>query len=818
MPLSEVLLVSMGLLTIAMVAAGLFRHFSIPYTVLLVVIGLGLSELTKTWHWLTPLQEFRLTPDLVFFVFLPALIFESGLSLDARQLIKDLAPVLTLAIPALLISTFLVGAGVWFLVDIHFVVALLFGALISATDPVAVVTIFKELGAPLRLNVLVEGESLFNDATAIVVFGILLAMIVGGTNFSLVNSGTALLEFVRVFMGGVLVGAILGLFVSELLFRLQCQASAVITMSLVAAYGSFIIGEHVLHVSGVMATVSAAVILNVYGLTRIPGNIKPILSETWEFVGLVANSFLFLLVGLSIDASSLITHSGLILAVVCIVLLARAATIYTLVPVTTRLFKLPKVSMGERHIMWWGGLKGGLAIAIVLSIPESLPSRDLLINLTLGVVLFTLMVNAWSIRPLMKKLKLDQLTDDEQAELEEGYAHARQSSHDMLTEYQDLGLVTKDLALQLKQDIDETLSSNPCHFKPSSAQRKIYLASLRVEMDTVNQLYTAGIISQYTLTDIRHTLQLDRDLYDASTNDAEGSSGVVKLNIFQAFEMWLLKYLREKNWAAKWFGHYQMTRLNQRIQRSVAGVVMCQAVLDFLQSQDDLKSNEMPQAIQRVQQRLQRRQENLVTLSKEFPLFYDALIQDIFSCAAFKTAQLKVGDDYHRGNIGIKAFSIVVKKIEAVLNNKTSAASSVSLYGDVSVIERISALSLFKSLSKKGALELSLHAQRVAFLKRDIIIGQGEKGDALYLLERGTVQVSIKTENGDVKNLEELGPGDVFGETALLGDHVRTATITAQSAVTLLRLTRKDVLKAAGQCEDVKKCLEELRDAHWPVS
>ncbi|MBL4762319.1 MAG: cation:proton antiporter, partial [Gammaproteobacteria bacterium] len=341
MPLSEVLLISMGLLTIAIVAAGLFRDFSIPYTVLLVVIGLGLSELTKTWHWLMPLQEFRLTPDLVFFVFLPALIFESGLSLDARQLIKDLAPVLTLAIPALLISTFLVGVGVWLLVDINFIIALLFGALISATDPVAVVTLFKELGAPLRLNVLVEGESLFNDATAIVVFGFLLAMVVDGTHFSLVNSGAALLEFFRVFIGGVLVGVVIGLLVSEILFRLQCQVSAVITMSLVAAYGSFIISEYLLHVSGVMATVFAAIVLNVYGLTRISGDVKPILNETWEFVGLVANSFLFLLVGLSIDASSLITSSGLILVVVCIVLLARAATVYTLLPITTRLFKLP---------------------------------------------------------------------------------------------------------------------------------------------------------------------------------------------------------------------------------------------------------------------------------------------------------------------------------------------------------------------------------------------------------------------------------------------------------------------------------------------
>ena len=408
MPVSEIILISMGLLSLAIITAGLFRRSSIPFTVLLVLIGLALSELSKNIDQLSFLQQFSLTPDLVFFIFLPALIFESGLSLNARQLIKDLAPILTLAIPALLISTTLVGIGAWFLLDINFAVALLFGALISATDPVAVVALFKELGAPMRLNVLVEGESLFNDATAIVVFSILLVIVTQNSTIDAMTTGAAIIEFLRVFIGGVVVGVLIGLVVSELLYRLHSNISAVLSMSIVAAYASFIIGEHLLHVSGVMATVSAAVALNVYGLTRLAANVKPILGETWEFLGLVANSMLFLLVGLSINAVTLWQNLDIILIIVFIVLLARAATVYSLVPATTYFFKLPKISLAERHIMWWGGLKGGLAIAIVLSIPESLADRDLLITLTLGVVLFTLMVNAWSIRPLMKKLNQNQ--------------------------------------------------------------------------------------------------------------------------------------------------------------------------------------------------------------------------------------------------------------------------------------------------------------------------------------------------------------------------------------------------------------------------
>ncbi|MCK4710130.1 MAG: cation:proton antiporter, partial [Gammaproteobacteria bacterium] len=443
MPVAEVILISMALLTIAMLAVGLFKNFSIPYSVLLVAIGIGLSELSQIWSFLLPLHEFKLTPDLVFFVFLPALIFESGLSLDARLLLKNLAPVLTLAVPALLISTTLVGFSVWALLDIDLTIALLFGALISATDPVAVVALFKELGAPHRLNILIEGESLFNDATAIVVFGILLTMALEGSSVTLFSTASAIVEFLRVFLGGALVGLLTGLLVSEMLQRLHSSVSVILTMSIVTAYGGFIIAEHSLHVSGVMATVSSAVTLSVYGLSRITTDVKSILAETWELVALIANSLLFLLVGLSINSTNLLSNLAIILAVVIFVQLARAASVYSLVPLTIRLFKLPVVSLAERHIMWWGGLKGGLAFAIVLSIPESLPGRELLINLTLGVVLFTLLVNAWTIRPLMHKLKLDHLTEDEKIELDQGLKQAIKTSRDMLEEYASLDIIQR---------------------------------------------------------------------------------------------------------------------------------------------------------------------------------------------------------------------------------------------------------------------------------------------------------------------------------------------------------------------------------------
>ena len=172
-----------------------------PYTVVLVLAGLVLGELARHWAPLAPLQAVRLSPEVVFFLFLPALIFESGLNLNARQLTKDIAPVIALAVPALLFSTTVVGVGISFVLPaaIPLTTALIFGALISATDPVAVVAILREVGAPKRLGLLIEGESLLNDGTAIVVFGVLVGLLAGGT----FDFGATALELVRVGQEGL---------------------------------------------------------------------------------------------------------------------------------------------------------------------------------------------------------------------------------------------------------------------------------------------------------------------------------------------------------------------------------------------------------------------------------------------------------------------------------------------------------------------------------------------------------------------------------------------------------------------------------------
>ncbi|WP_419585114.1 cation:proton antiporter [Thiolapillus sp.] len=220
MPLAEIILITAVLLTLAMMVASLRQQLLLPYTVLLVLLGMLVDQVSPYFAVAEEISQFHITPDIVFFLFLPALIFESALSLDARALLMNIIPILVLAIPGMLVSAFLVGAGVWYSLQIHFMTALLFGALISATDPVAVIELFKELGAPRRLTVLVEGESLLNDATAIVLFHLLLALIVRG-EFSTAAANEAVIDFFRVFGGGILVGASIGMLIGELMSKLR---------------------------------------------------------------------------------------------------------------------------------------------------------------------------------------------------------------------------------------------------------------------------------------------------------------------------------------------------------------------------------------------------------------------------------------------------------------------------------------------------------------------------------------------------------------------------------------------------------------------
>jgi CPA1 family monovalent cation:H+ antiporter len=802
MPLSEIILITMGLLTVAMMAAGLCRNLPIPYTVLLVILGIAMGETARHGQPLEALAHFSLTPELVLFLFLPALIFESAFNLDARQMLKDLAPILTLAIPALLLSTALIGAGLWLLLDMGLILALLFGALISATDPVAVIALFKELGAPQRLTILVEGESLLNDATAIVVFHILIGVLLaGGVAWS--DLGGALADFLRVFLGGVLCGVVVGAVLSELLYRLRLGLSAYLIISIILAYAGFVLAEHVLHVSGVMSVVAGAVTLGVLGVSRVPQVQTEMVRETWEMIALVCNSLLFLLVGLSVNLARLGERIDVIAVAVLLVLLARAATVYTMVPATVRLFRLPRVSMGERHIMWWGGLKGGLAIAIVLSIPTGVAGRDLLLDLTLGVVMVSLLVNASTIRPLIHWLGIDRLSGDEQADLRHGLMGADDTAAAVLQRFRERGLLSRSTLQQVQMRCDEALTTELPALDDRQDVRHLYIRVLRAEMEELQQLHEMGLIRHYIYMDIKNTLYLDRERHLAGGRAVIGGDDKAAPSLFVRLENTLVQRLREHDWAAGLLARYQYLRFNQSLQRDMAGIMMAAAALEAIDADaehDEVQKRELRRV---YHARLERRRRRLQTVATEFPDFYRRFERRLFTRVALLSARARAGEAFHHGEIGAKVYT----RIERRINEQLAALPGI---GNPAPRPRpedlIASVPLLGGLSRPVLERLARNATGVTFLPGDVVIGEGEHGDALYILTHGVVRVRRRGET-----VAELRDGDFFGEMALLGDQVRTATVEAETACTLLRLTRRQVLELAESEAELRSRLEQVQ-------
>jgi len=381
------------LLLISALVAMLTRRLHMPYTVGLVLAGMGL-------YFLPVHLELQLSKELIFSVLLPPLVFEAALYIRWDELKKDLPVVGLLATLGVSLAAALTTIGMHYLVGWTWGSAGVFGVLIAATDPVSVIATFKEAGVHGRLRLLVEAESLLNDGTAAVAFAIVLVLANGGDSNAAEISKTLLLTI----GGGILSGAAVG-FAFMFLAGRTTDHLVEITFTTLAAYGSFFIAEH-FHFSGVLAALTAGLVVGNYGaLGSISAAGRSSVESFWEYITFVVNSIIFMLIG-SREAQQ---HFGAVwpavLIAIALVTLGRALAIYPvcLVFVSTKL----KVEMRHQHVLFWGGLRGALALALALGLPEQLPHHDDIVTVAFAVVAFSIFAQGLTMTPLLRKL--DQL-------------------------------------------------------------------------------------------------------------------------------------------------------------------------------------------------------------------------------------------------------------------------------------------------------------------------------------------------------------------------------------------------------------------------
>jgi len=396
-----------SLLTLASGIHVFSRWIGIPFAVGLLLGGIILSLLESVFS-LGFFEYFHFSPEIVFYVFLPTLIFESAYHMNFRHFRRIFREVTVLATFGLFLATGIVGFGLHYFLNIPLGVSLLFGALISATDPVAVLAIFKEIHAPEKLETIVDGESLLNDATALVLFQFLLGMVVF-KEITLTTTGTAMeiFNFIISLVEGVGVGLGFGIIFSYAIAKSKTKGVQ-LTLSLVLAHITFLVAEGLLGVSGILATVIAAFVMGNLGRRKLQKETKKSFTEIWQFLGFISNALIFMLLGLKIGQIDFTLYWKQILVVSAIILIfARPISVYFSFFLTnlTRSGK-DKISPAYQTVVMWGGIRGALAAAAVLLIPETFEYAELLQALTAGIILVTFLLNGLSISWLVKKLRV----------------------------------------------------------------------------------------------------------------------------------------------------------------------------------------------------------------------------------------------------------------------------------------------------------------------------------------------------------------------------------------------------------------------------
>lgn len=484
-------------LSVSLSVATLPQVFSwfrqIPYTLLLVIVGLGLAFID--------VRLVDLSPALILSIFLPPLLFEAAWNLKWSNLKRDLVPISLYALLGVVISILGIAFGLNQLTGMSLTTALLVGASLSATDPVSVTALFRELGVGSRLTTLMEGESLFNDGMAVVAFSLLVALPLGTANLTVPSILVQLFSVIGI---GIAVGGLIGFGISYLTQRFDLPLVEQ-SLTLVSAYGTYLIIED-LGGSGVIGVVTTGLILGNFG-SRIGMNPRTriIVTEFWEFLAFFVNSIVFLLIGDQIHFAILGENLGIIGITVGAMILTRAVAIYALSSLSNRLAQ-ESIPLQEQTILWWGGLRGSVSIALALSIPAILPQREEIIATVFGVVLFTLLVQGLTVKPLLEKLNLvgDQPLRQRFSEVIARFAALKRVLQHLNQVEQRPGVepefyryqqaLVKGELNRLQEEIDQLQDEYPHLRNFTSEQMRGEL--LAIEADTYAEFVRAGLLNR----------------------------------------------------------------------------------------------------------------------------------------------------------------------------------------------------------------------------------------------------------------------------------------------------------------------------------
>lgn len=816
-----------GLLVVAAVTHVLAKRFRFPFTVALVLVGVFLAWLAdRGATFLEPVAHLEISPEVVLFVFLPTLIFESAFNLDSRDLRENLGAVLTLAIPGLLLSTFIIGLFVHLAtplvgVEVSWPQALLLGSILSATDPVAVIALFRQLGAPKRLTVLVEGESLFNDATAIVLSKILVGI-------ALMNMGVqtatpdltatvlrGVFDFLLVFTGGLAVGWGLSVVVGMLLGRVEGDAFLEISLTTILAYAAFLLAEHTLGVSGVMAVVAAGMLIGGWGKAKISPSVAGYLEHFWEYLAGVANALVFLMVGLRVDLSALQASLPVLATVIVGMLVSRGLIIYGIVPVLGRLPGTDPVDRRYQTVMFWGGLRGAVALAIVLALPSDLGAEvlDLFIAVSIGAVLFTLLVQGLTIENVVRYFRLDVPPLSDRVARIEGLLSAKNRTLEQIPELQSGGLFSPRIAEQVKERCSEGLATlkddldrmRREELDLQEERRLLYLRCFGEEKTLYYLMFSRGHLSERTYRDLTHSIEMQTE---GIRHEGRLPEFTLHPPTGERLENSLFRFLDnvpglgsfvENLRAGRTARDYEVAWARSRGSRRVL------EDLDELGRQDQARPDIVEEVRAFYEYWHESARARLDQTAEQFPEFVASTQERLADRLVLHAEREAIEEKAHAGIIPHGVAETMLEEMAEELHElRASQAAKLR----VSPEELLRKVPFFQGLPEDEFARVAERLRRRTAPAGEMIVRQGAKGSSLYLVARGVVRVS-RQDGGMARDLATLMAGDFFGEMALLHGGPRTATCRAVTPCALYELRREDIEAAREACPAIQEALED---------
>jgi monovalent cation:H+ antiporter, CPA1 family len=809
-----------GLLGLAVLMYPASHRLNIPYTVLLAITGcllgyfaewgVDLRHLGIVHDFLASLNSASISSDAVLFIFLPVLVFEAALGIDAHRLMDDIAPILLLAVIGLLISAFMVGYTLHWVSGVSLIVCLLLGAIVSATDPVAVMAIFKDLQAPKRLSVLVEGESLFNDATAIVLFGILAAMLSENLNLDIFSG---IQSFIKVFILGIIVGAALGYIFCSILSRMGKYPLVQITLTLSLAYLSFILAEHYLHVSGVMAVVGASLVVGSFGHATLSPETWKKLHETWDHFAFWANSVIFVLVGMVVPKimRSISPHELLLLGVLVLVAFgARALILFGVLPLCERWHSSAKINNAYKAVMLWGGLRGAVSLALALSIMENeLFAQEIhrfIGVLVTGFVLFTLLVNATTVGAVLKLFGLDQLDPTDQIIRSRAIKHSLSKSQISLKKIALDHNIKPELSEETirQYQVDEKVVDDFLTGSKDLSENdwiRVGLFDLcALEKAGYLKQFEEGFISTYI---VRRLIAQVEDMLDGlQTGNAEEEykkSSAKFMGFNWRFHLALILHRRCG------YNRGLSMHLADRFEILLSSqTVIKDHLLTALPKMEPLIGKKAGGTLNAlIKNRLEKTEQALHMLQLQYPDYFLMLQKRYLSHVAIRLQEA----DYEQLHKDTVISGEVFKDLEADLQDrmrKTQSRPKLDLHLEPEKLVR--SVSLFSDFPPDRLDHISKLLKTMLAVPGELILKKGQIGHAMYFISSGCVEVEIQP------NPVHLGSGDFFGEIALIKKYPRTFSIKALGFCDLLVLSDSDFNLFLDDNPEIRKILSETAE------